>query len=282
MKQHTRTQNIVLRALKAFRERTGIGFSTGMTGKMAGMLSLSTSPHGERCRENSKRYEVCKHCYSKACDAQYKNFHAMLMQNLHILTTRVVPVEEWVRINYNAWRFVRLESFGDVNNVVQVVNYFNLCKANPKVTFSVWTKNIDLYYAAIQNGNEKPANLIIIASSPMLNRVWILPSKYYEIVDKVFTVYTYEHIKANGITPCFINCGARSCKKCQRCYHHNGNGIEYVNEILKSDSKRVHAWWASMGWVGVDGDKPHMKGEKYHSPLEGLDFSASAMKGEGK
>lgn len=258
--KHTKTQLAQIRTLANFRSRTGIAFSTKMTGKMACMLSLSTSPHGERCRENAERYEVCKHCYAKACDAQYRQLHAMLLENLRILTAEIIPINEWVRINYNAWRFVRLESFGDVNNGIQIVNYFNLCKANPKVTFSVWTKNIDLYYKAIADGNEKPANLIIIASSPMLNTPWRIPEKYRGIIDKVFTVYTYEYIREHNLTPCFINCGARSCKACQRCYRRNGSGIEYVNEILKSDSKRVHNYWASMGWVGMNGKNPHIKG----------------------
>lgn len=52
--KHTKTQLAQVRALANFRSRTGIAFSTGMTGKMTGMLSLSTSPHGERCRENAE------------------------------------------------------------------------------------------------------------------------------------------------------------------------------------------------------------------------------------
>lgn len=258
--RHTKTQNKQICRFKEFRERTGISFSTEMSGKMSGMVSLSTSPHGERCKTNAERYEVCKHCYAKTCDAMYPALHKNLIQNLETLTTTEIAVDDWVRINYTAWRFMRLESFGDVNNVIQVVNYFNLCKANPKVTFTVWTKNIDLYYAAIQNGNIKPENLIIIASSPMLNIPIHIPAKYDGIVDKVFTVYTYDYIRENGLTPCFINCGARSCKACQRCYRRNGKGIEYVNEILKSDSRRVHKMWAENGWVGTKGNDPHIKG----------------------
>ena len=52
--KHTKTQLAQMRTLANFRACTGIAFSTGMTGKMTGMLSLSTSPHGERCRENAE------------------------------------------------------------------------------------------------------------------------------------------------------------------------------------------------------------------------------------
>lgn len=257
--RHTKTQNAQIRRFKEFRERTGISFSTEMSGKMSGMVSLSTSPHGERCKANAERYEVCKHCYAKTCDAMYPALHKNLMQNLEILTTTEIAVDDWVRINYNAWRCIRLESFGDVNNTTQIVNYFNLAKANPKITFTVWTKNIDLYYQAIEQGNSKPNNLIIIASSPMLNVAIRIPAKYAGIVNKVFTVYTYDYIRENKITPCFINCGARSCVGCKRCYRFK-DGVEYVNEILKSDSRRVHKMWAANGWVGTNGNDPHIKG----------------------
>lgn len=241
--KHTKTQNAQIREFKRFRERTGIAVSTAMSGKMAGMISLSTSPHGERCKRNAERFEVCKHCYAKACDAHYKDLHNVLMSNLEILTTTEIPVDAWFSLNFNAWRNMRLESFGDVNNVLQVVNYFNACKRNPKITFAVWTKNIDLYYQAVVQGNYKPENLIIIVSSPMLNTPVRIPEKYAGIVDKVFTVYTYEYIRENNLPPCFINCGARNCKCCKRCYKHT-DGIEYINEILKSDSKKVHKFWA--------------------------------------
>lgn len=258
--KHTATQNAQIRRFREFRDRTGISFSTEMTGKMSGMVSLSTSPHGERCKANAERFEVCKHCYAKTCDAMYSALHQNLMQNLQILTTTEIAVDDWVRINYNAYRVFRLESFGDVNNTTQIVNYFNFAKANPKVAFTVWTKNIDLYHRAIAEGNPKPSNLIIIASSPMLNMPIKIPAKYDGIVDKVFTVYTYDYIRENSLTPCFINCGARSCNACKRCYRHNGNGVEYVNEILKSDSRRVHKMWAENGWVGTTGNAPHIKG----------------------
>lgn len=255
--RHTKTQNAQIRRFKEFRDRTGISFSTEMSGKMSGMVSLSTSPHGERCKANAERYEVCKHCYAKRCDAMYSALHKNLLQNLQILTTTEIAPDAWPRISYNAWREVRLESFGDVNNETQVVNYFNLCKANPKVQFTVWTKNIDLYYKAVRNGNAKPENLIIIFSSPMLNtEVWI-PDYYAGIIDKVFTVYTAEWLIANGKEPSFINCGARSCKACKKCYRNNG--IVYVHEILKQDVRKIHKHWAAQGWTACETETPKLK-----------------------
>lgn len=42
------------------------------------------------------------------------------------------------------------------------------------------------------------------------------------IADKVFTVYDNDHE---------INCGARSCSACQKCYHKNG--INHLYEKIK-------------------------------------------------
>ena len=259
MSKFTKTQRKMIRAFEEYRTETGIGFSYDMSAKMSGMLSLSTSPHGERCKANAERFEVCKHCYAKATDSRYPALHNKLMTNARVLQTTEIAPEKWIHIDWNSWRFVRLESFGDVNNITQVLNYFALCEANPHITFTVWTKNIDLYYAAIQNGNPKPKNLIIIFSSPMLNTEIRIPERYKGIIDKVFTVYTAEWLIENGKTPCFINCGARSCKRCQKCYHAD-NGIVYVREILKSDVRKVHKHWESQGWTGCATENPRVKG----------------------
>ena len=71
--------------------------------------------------------------------------------------------------------------------------------------------------------------MIIILSSVLLNTAIDADtaSAKYPFIDKVFTVYDKEH--AQDVN---INCGARSCAECQRCYHKS-EGIEYINELLK-------------------------------------------------
>lgn len=227
---------------KEFRNRTQVGFTTEMTGKMFEMCSLSTSPLvNPRCVERAKEPEsVCKQCYSRIEMEYKKTCAAKFGTNGNVLSNYVIPVNKWPVILKSAYPEIRLEAFGDVINAIHVINYFNLCKRNPKITFAAWTKNVDFYEAAVKMGYEKPDNLILVASSPMLNTE--INVENHSIVDKTFTVYTFEYIKANNIGPDFINCGARSCKKCGRCYH-KVDDVENVHEILKQDARKVQKFW---------------------------------------
>lgn len=227
---------------KEFRNKTQVGFTTKMTGKMLGICSLSTSPLvNPRCADRAKDpNSVCHRCFSRTTMEYRKICAEKFGINGNVLSDHVIPVNEWPVILKSAYPEIRIESFGDVINVIHVINYFNLCKRNPKITFTAWTKNIDLYEAAVKMGHEKPDNLILIASSPMLNKE--INVEKHPIVDKIFTVYTFEYIKVNNIGPDFINCGARSCKKCGRCYH-KADGVENIREILKKDARKVQKFW---------------------------------------
>ena len=100
-----------------------------------------------------------------------------------------------------------------------------MCYKNPRVKFALWTKNPDFIAEAIADGYEKPQNLNIVLSSLFLNKERKNP---FPFVDKVFTVYTPDHIEAENID---INCGARNCFDCGLCYEKNG--VEVINEKLK-------------------------------------------------
>lgn len=225
-----------------FRAEFGIGFTTNHTGKMEGMCSLSTSClNNERCKRNAERFgpdSVCARCYAAKMLTYKHSCEKKFSENGNILSTKVIPINKWPKINPKAYPVIRLESFGDVQNAIQAANYFRLAKANPKVTFTAWTKNIDLYEKA-NRIVKKPANFILIASSPMLNKN--IDISKHPIVDKTFTVYTYDYIKENAIRPEFINCGARSCLTCQKCY--KANEEKSICKILKQDSHKVERYW---------------------------------------
>ena len=200
-----------------------------MTGKMSDMASLSTSPlcnpHcQERCKNN---VAVCKSCYSIRMMMRYKNLRDKLERNTEFLTTVDLAVDDVPAINRTLFRF---ESFGDLINTQQVKNYFTICEANKRTQFALWTKNPWVIADAMaEYGISKPDNLIIILSSVLLN-VGADPemvAKKYPFIDKIFTVFDKEHSKDVN-----INCGARSCAQCQRCYTKT-DGIELVNELLK-------------------------------------------------
>jgi hypothetical protein len=209
-----------------FKIRYGVHITTKMNGKMEGMMSLSTSPllnpicQARRLCDGS----ICAKCYAEAECRQYKALAKVLEKNTEILTTTEIPTKEWPLINAHAFR---IEAFGDVQNELQVCNYFNFCRRNPRSTFSVWTKNPEIYQRVLGSGVKKPRNLIIVLSSTMLN-VQANADKY-AFVDKVFTVYDKAYAEKNNVV---INCGKRKCLSCMNCYTKGGSPV-YINELLK-------------------------------------------------
>ena len=159
---------------------------------------------------------------------RYKTLDAALVNNARILTSQVLPSEVLPLIPVKYFRF---EAFGDIINAAQVINYFNIAKKNPETLCALWTKNPQIIAQAIELGHAKPLNLQIVLSSPILNRpLRAVTSSKYDFIDKIFTVYDKQHAAGVG-----INCGARSCLACGRCYRPNPEGvkIQFVNELLK-------------------------------------------------
>lgn len=204
---------------------TGLHITTNHTGKMSGMYSLSTCCLFNKYCQKYKNdpTKVCCHCYAQTMMKMYKKMVKCLKRNTELLTENILDYESLPYINALYFRF---EAFGDLNNDIQVINYFNICKKNPNVKFALWTKNPFLIKKAIESGHEKPDNLVIVLSSHYLNVV--ADKSRYPFVDKVFTVYSSDFIAENNIC---INCGANSCLLCHKCYEKNDE--VYVNEKLK-------------------------------------------------
>lgn len=200
------------------REQLNYGICNNHTGKMTGMSSFSTS-----CRCNKfclmrmkNKNAICSHCFSYRQTAIQKTLEKKLEKNTDVITKEIYPVEAMPMVLKTIFR---LESFGDLNNAVQLINYFTFCNANPFTKFALWTKNIWFLKQVRELGYKKPSNLIIIQSSVNINEK---EEKKDEWVDKVFTVYDYMH---DG-----INCGKKQCAKCQLCYT---DGVDEINEIKK-------------------------------------------------
>ena len=183
--------------------------------KMAGLQSLSTSVKlNKQCAKNAAvDGSICSHCYACKLLNIRSTLEEKLKGNTDLLTRVILPAEVLPEILTLYFRF---EAFGDLNNEIQVVNYFNICKKNPAVNFAIWTKNPRFIDKAIKNyGIAKPENLVIVYSSLFVNQVGAEIMKKYSFINKVFTVYSADYIKENNIN---INCGARSCAGCLRCY----------------------------------------------------------------
>ena len=203
-----------------------IHISDNMTGKMAGIPSISTS-----CIENPiclKRMQdgdsICSHCFAETTLRRYTAAGAAMARNTILLSSKVLPLD-LLPIFANV-QMVRIESFGDVQNATQVINYCGICKVNPDVTFAAWTKNASIWKKALDVVG-KPANLILIESSPKMNKI-IKPSNEY--IDKTFTVFTKDYKKVVA-DPDFINCGARCCATCKTCYKKDT--CKELHELLK-------------------------------------------------
>lgn len=204
-------------------------FCTGHTGKMSGVISISTSVAlNTRCQARAKDPDsICHFCFAAAMLEQYSDLGKKLARNTELLTTRELDPAEVPVINAEKWPMLRFESFGDLNNTTQVYNYFMIASVNHKCKAALWTKNPDIIAKAMaEYGIKKPSNLVIIYSSPKVNECAADILEKYSFIDKVFTVYDPE--TAKGVK---INCGARDCKKCGRCYTKRTGAM--VREILK-------------------------------------------------
>ena len=206
------------------RKHNGLHFTTKHSGKMSGMVSISTSvTTNERCKKNASiKGSICEKCFASKQMRVFPTMEKPMVENQRILTSSVLPMELLPTINNLYFRF---EAFGDLNNDIQVMNYFNLCYKNPKVKFALWTKNPDYIESAIKQGYKKPENLNIVLSSLFINQE---RKSKYDFVDKIFTVYDPQYIEENNI---YINCGSRNCFDCGLCYEKNN--VTIINEKLK-------------------------------------------------
>lgn len=196
-----------------------IHVSDYMSGKMSGIPSISTS-----CLVNPiciKRMQdgesVCCHCFAAATMQRYSSAGQHAENNFYLLNREVLPLEYLPRFRNVA--IVRIESFGDVASVTQAINYINICKVNPFITFAAWTKNAAIWNKAIAQAG-KPENLSLVYSSFKLNEQ-AAAAEYFTAdgvnhFDHVFTVYDKATCDFYGDH--FVNCGARDCATCRRCY----------------------------------------------------------------
>ena len=191
-------------------------------GKMEGMWSFSTACRMNKyCKARVKNGDsICSKCFSMRQTSYQHTLENKLERNTKLVTETEIPMDAfpWIPLD-----IFRLESFGDIQNVTQIKNYFNFVKANPNTVFALWTKNAFLFPEAREAGVEKPKNLIIVESAPLINTP-IEPSDPW--VDKVFVVWSKEYKEAD-----FINCGKRKCMACRNCYRFDGPKV--INEVVK-------------------------------------------------
>ena len=130
--------------------------------------------------------------------------------------------------------FFRFESFGDIQNTTQVKNYATIARANKHCSFVLWTKNPWIIKMAIAEGLTLPKNFRVIYSLPKVNQA-VSNDLFREIrsewsfVSKIFAVYDKKTVTEQHIN---INCGARSCMSCRKCYD-TANRVKLIREQKK-------------------------------------------------
>lgn len=199
---------------------------------MAGLVSLSTDINSNPlCIARQKKgAAVCSSCFAARMfddvRGRYRGVNTAFKHNAEILTARILSNDEIPTINPEKYPLFRFEAYGDLINTTQAINYIKIARKNPRVKFALWSKNPAFAVAAFRIAG-KPDNLQFVLSSLKLNTP-AAGADRLPFVDRVFTVYDKE--PAAG-----INCGARSCFTCRRCYMPRPAGapVEYVRELIK-------------------------------------------------
>ena len=166
---------------------------------------------------------ICAHCFAAATLSRYTGAGIATESNFILLNDSELPAKMLPAFKAGV-EIARIESFGDVGGFLHALNYTNMAKENPGVTFAWWSKNVPII-AKVWDVVGKPENVVLIESSPKVNTP-VSPSSHY--VDKVFTVYDDDTIERENIN---INCGARCCNTCRRCYRKDTESV--INERLK-------------------------------------------------
>lgn len=221
-------QTSIYSTVASLNNFAGVHYTTKHTGKMSGVLSLSTDINSNPlCLGRQKiAGSVCSACFAARMfdDAagRYRGVNNAFKRNSEILCSRLLTDSEIPAINPARFPVFRFEAYADICTVTQVLNYFKIARKNPAVRFALWTKNPGFVAKALKVVS-KPENLQIVLSSMGLNKP--AAGLRFAFIDKVFTVYDDATIEAQNIE---INCGARSCMGCQLCYKKNPAGVDVV------------------------------------------------------
>ena len=196
-------------------QKSPVYISKHLNGKMEDMHAISTNTlTNPYCNKMHKMISypaskvICKSCYSMRSLNGYLYKNAKLYQhNSDLLSKDIIEYKDIPVINSLYFRF---HAHGELINEMHLINLCRICVANPKVTFSLWTKRLDILNKVFDVRNDgKPKNLMIIYSNPVINKiVRTVPP----LCDKVFNnVDKDKYIDEQ-------NCTGRKCIECLTCY----------------------------------------------------------------
>lgn len=188
---------------------------------MIGLFSINTNKYtNKNCTALSSHKNnnlVCKNCYVNNITKRYKDMTPAYQHNSEILTTRILTSEEIKNLsreimNYSIFRF---ESFGDLNNEIQLINYINIAKACKWTKFGLWTKHFKIVLDYFKKGFKMPKNITLVLSAPFKDQA--LKEGFVNLFKKYHSrVITFTVLKDKNDPR--INCGKRKCIECRNCY----------------------------------------------------------------
>ena len=214
--------------------------------KMEGINNISSNTlTNEYCiKQKDKKDIICNKCYSFKGLNFRKSMVNVLQNNSELLSNSII---EWDNLPRIFDLYFRFSSHGELINLNHLENLNNICLKNPKTTFTLWSKRFDIVKKFFDN-NEKPSNLILIYSNPVLNKPLEKLPKYFDktfnnviklsykdfynqkimFIDKKDINKTlranikkdYETYKNNFEKDNNINC-FQKCKDCLICYTFN-------------------------------------------------------------
>ena len=204
--------------------------------KLEGISSISSSVCDNlfcACRQKIKDC-ICSACYAFNQQSYQTGLKEHNILNGLILRNILLPVVAFKALRI-VYPYLRIESFGDVANIIQARNYLRIIKAFPRKRCAIWSKNIMIWARAIELEG-KPVNTTYVHSSSKVNVPDNIDLNKYSFVDHIFTVYDKKYIREHNVV---INCGGRKCLECIKrkinCYFRTSdkNNTLYINEALK-------------------------------------------------
>ena len=206
--------------------------SKGM-GKMKDIRSISTNTLTNnfciKMNATKNNLIICGHCYSidSLNAGRFPNQVKALQRNSNILSKKELSEREIYQNYMFNDNIFRLQSHGDLINELHLKNLVAIVTANKWTTFALWTKRKNVIKEYFDK-HEKPENLILVYSNPLINKVIEAKDKpiYF---DKVFNNVDKDTLKDRQ------NCTGQQCIKCRRCYIKSNDNT--IIEAVKTNGR---------------------------------------------
>ena len=223
------TENAVWQEIKARHEFTDADFLVMMaimqtpyhdSGKIEGLQSYDSSASAcSFCASMLKAAEandriICGHCYDKAQEERWHNVKLRHGLQLEMIATVLIPHRYLALLDIYT-EFFRFNSSGDVENSIQVANYYRMAKTHPETSCRLWSKNkAAVKYAKLLE--PKPANCKNIYSVCEIDgHCEELPEDF----DFYFVVASTPEKVAEYLAKGLNECNGKRCRACKfKCY----------------------------------------------------------------